>query len=189
MSCLVAITDGTSVWMGADSAAVDVENLTVDSVRAPKLLRKAVGNGGAMLIASSGTHRLCNIVQYCLPTLPSRNGEAAHAYMVMKFVPMLRKVLREQGYLKTDDSGVEGFEGDLLIGFEGHIFTVEENFHVSESVRDFDAGGSGACSALPVLLVTDGTDLEPFARLQMALETAAQLGADVAEPFTYIRLN
>ena len=144
MTVVIAVKDDEGkLVFGADSAASCDTSL---SIRPDVKVFKKKG----YTIGFAGSFRLFQIVRYemVLPDIPPHLSSAsALKFMVQKFVGRLRRYHAEQGVMKTS-SGVDGFDGStLLVGFQSHIFTVEDDYHVAPHA-EYAAIGCGSEAAL-----------------------------------------
>jgi ATP-dependent protease HslVU (ClpYQ) peptidase subunit len=69
----------------------------------------------------------------------------------------------------------------VLIGYRGHIYTMQGDFGVTETASPFAAIGTGAREAMAVFMATEGQPAR--ARLVQALEVSEALNAFVGGPF------
>lgn len=163
--------------MGADSAGVSGLDLQIR--RDPKLFRV-----GAFLIGFTSSFRMGQLLGFRLEPLKRDADEDVFRYMATSFVDAVRTCLKAGGYAET----VNGREsaGSFLVGHAGRIFHVHDDFQVAESVRGYDACGSGAAYALGALRSTVGW--APDDRVRNALESAEAFSAGVRAPFATVSL-
>lgn len=177
MTCIVGIVDGNSVHMGADSAGVAGTSL---SIRAdPKIFKK-----GSMVIGCTSSYRMIQLIRFKL-VLPSSceglEGADLFEYMCTVFVDAIRVTFRDGGYLRKEHEVETG--GNFLVGVGGRLFSVEEDYQVSERAYNFDAIGSGRDAALGSLWSTRyGT---AASRIEDALNAAEAFCTGVRGPFVY----
>jgi ATP-dependent protease HslVU (ClpYQ) peptidase subunit len=107
--------------------------------------------------------------------------------MRTKFIDSVKQAFKDNGYGSIGSSSEEDTGGIFIVGVEGRIFTVDEDFHVGENVFNFMAEGSGGQVALGALYATKNQK-NPKLRLKAALEAASEFNMAVAPPFTYIQV-
>jgi hypothetical protein len=178
MTCIVAATNGTKVFMAADSCAVD--ETSISSRKTPKIFIK-----GSFLLGYCQSFRLGQIAQYAFdpPALPTikLTDDVLTGYMVKNFVPALKKCLEENNFPYHDD---DKDDWEIIIGIKGRIFVVENDWQVGLDIHNYWASGAGAHIALGALFACE--DMEPNARLMVALNAAKEFSPFVREPFNFL---
>lgn len=179
MTCLVGLINRGTVYVGADSQMTT--GWTAETMAAPKVFRL-----GAMLLAVTGTVRLCNVVRYRFVPPPHHPPEQdTDEYLATSFADGLRSCLGEHGVRET----IEGIErigkddtgGGLLVGYRGGLYHLSSNFSVSQSTAPYMALGSGKDFALGALFASEGQP--PRDRVRLALEAAERFNIGVGGPF------
>ena len=112
-----------------------------------------------------------------LPKQPSSQPDMS--YMVNQFVEAVRKLLKERGFAKVEANAESG--GQFLVGYHGHLYSIESDFQVGELSDGFDAVGSGSDFALGAMAALD--KLSPTRRIRKALEITAHFNMSVCGPF------
>jgi hypothetical protein len=185
MTCIASlIEEGSSIWMGADSASCNEGELKIRLH--PKIFSRNE-NGTEWLFGCTDISRLSQIVQFEVP-LPKKRapkGRALCSYLVKEFVPLLGKTFETAGFLKRKEGVEHIYEAEILLGLNGHLFLIDENFFVLERPENFVAIGSGRCEAWGVLYATP--QLTPKERLLMALKAAEATTVGVRGPFHFIK--
>jgi len=168
MTCIVALEDNGKNYMGADSAAVDGEAISLR--KEPKIFKC-----GDFLIGFSHSFRYGQIIEHCFnpPKISEKN---IVKYMVTKFVPELRITLAVNEF--------EEKESCMIIGYKGKIFYVESDWNVGYDETNYHAIGSGAPTAFGSLYSTQGQ--HPLDRVRIALEAAQEFTTSVRGPFNYL---
>ena len=179
MTCVAAITDGTKVTMGADSAGVFEHELELRAD--PKVFIK-----GQFIIGMAGSFRLGQLLRYGLSVPPRPCGQPLHEYMCTTFVDAARNCFRSGGFMTTED-GQERASGEVLIGTEGRLFTMYCNFQIGQELNSYSAVGTGAQVARGSLFTTANWS-SPVARIEKALEAAERFCSGVRAPFTVLSL-
>lgn len=184
MTCIVAIAQNGTVYMGSDHAASDDKSGWVMSRKEPKVFK--VGQYG---IAFTDSFRMGQILQYNWTPpkyTPTKTNFGLDKFMRTKFIDSVKAAFKEHGF--GDIGGTDEDTGGIfIVGLEGRIFVVDEDFHVGENVVNYMAEGSGGMFALGALHATKHQK-NPKMRLKLALEAASEFSMSVAPPFTYIQV-
>jgi hypothetical protein len=184
MTCIVAIAQGGTVYMGSDHAASDDKSGWILSRKDPKVFK--VGQYG---IAFTDSFRMGQILQYSWvpPKYTStKTNSGLDKFMRTKFIDSVKQAFKDSGF-GTIGGSEEDTGGIFIVGVEGRIFTIDEDFHVGENVFNYMAEGSGGMFALGALHATKNQK-NPRMRLKAALEASAEFSMSVAPPFTYIQV-
>lgn len=176
MTCIVGIVQKGKVYMGADSAGTDAY-YNQQIRRDPKIFRN-----GDLLIGYCGSFRMGQLLGLGLNAPTPKANQKPENYMVSELIPVIRTLLKENGYAKVENNVEEG--GQFLVGYDGRLFNIESDFQVGESDDSFDACGAGAPVALGALYATRKNP-KPRDRMKLALEAAARFNASVRPPFKY----
>lgn len=185
MTCIVAIAQNGIVYMGSDHAASDDKTGWILSRKEPKVFK--VGQYG---IAFTDSFRMGQILQYSWAPpkyTPTKTNSGLDKFMRTKFIDSVKMAFKEGGYGSVGSSSEEDTGGIFIVGLEGRIFTVDEDFHVGENVVNYMAEGSGGQVALGALHATRNQK-NPRLRLKAALEAATEFNMSVAAPYTYIQV-
>ena len=172
MTCIVALVDEKTVWMGADSAGVSGMSLTVR--KDPKIYKVK-----EMLFGFTSSFRMGQLLGYKL-IVPTHDVDISiEEYMNTSFIDALRTTLKDGGYARTKDGAEEA--GNFLVGYRGHIFNINSDYQVGENLVDYDAVGCGSDIALGSLFST--SKRSPENRIIIALEAAEAFSGGVRRPF------
>jgi hypothetical protein len=176
MTCIVGIANGTTVFLGGDSASVG--GLDISRTLHPKVFKN-----GPYVMGYTSSFRMGQLLEFSVLPAPPKQEQNLYRFMVTKFVPAIRKLFKDGGYLKVEDEQEEG--GTFLVGLKGELFIVDDDFQVQQKPEHFYACGCGEPIALGAMYVTD--DLPPRERLRLALEAAEQYSAGVRAPFHFVQ--
>lgn len=172
MTCIAALIHDRRIWMGGDSA------ITSEDFRGA-VAHPKVWLSEPHVIGVAGTLRVQQVVGATFspgpPIGPLRRW--VHVMLPRLLIDCLDDALI--------DRRAKDFDLELLVGFKGHLYTIDRTFSVTESV-EYAAIGSGSAFALGSLASTDG---EPEERLQTALLAAEKHDPSVAAPFTILSSN
>ena len=172
MTCIVGITDGTTVHIGADSAGVAGGHIT-------RRADEKVISSGEFVMGFSTSFRMGNILAYAFDPPPIPDEIDLHEYMCTLFIDALRTSLKDGGYARIDNNVESG--GLFLVGVRGRLFMVASDFQVGEALDSFAAIGCGDEFALGSLY-TSGEDAAD-SRMRTALAAAAYFSTGVCGPF------
>lgn len=176
MTCIVGLINEGAVYIGGDSAgAASTWSLVA------RADRKVFATAGYVL-GFTDSFRMGQLLQHGMtfPPLPDASVDL-HRFMVNEFVEAVRSTLKVGGYAKTSDGRDEG--GTFLVGCRGHLFRIESDFQVGESLDGYDACGGGEEVARGSLFTTRGWWDSPKQRVTAALEAAEHHNASVRPPF------
>ena len=185
MTCIAAIAQNGIVYMAADSAASDEKTGWIMTRKDPKVFK--VGQFG---IAFTDSFRMGQILQYSWTPpkyTPTKTNSGLTKFMQTKFVDSVKDAFRAHGYGSVSVPGAEDEGGIFLIGIEGRIFVMEDDFHIAENTVNYMAEGSGAFFAMGSLHTTKNQK-NPKMRLKAALEASAEFTMSVSPPFTYLQV-
>lgn len=178
MTCIVGIANGTTVFLGGDSASVG--GLDISRTLHPKVFKN-----GPYVIGYTTSFRMGQLLEFAkLPQPNKEDKENLYRFMITKFVPAIRALFKEGGYLKTKDSQEAG--GTFLVGIKGELFIVDDDFQVQQKPEHFYACGCGEPYALGAMFASP--DLPPKERLALALEAAQSYSAGVRAPFHFVQV-
>lgn len=179
MTVIVGIISGDTVFMGADHAATGGNYQSIR--KHPKVFMK-----GEIGIAYTSSFRMGDILEYSwTPPVWRKDEMSLDEYMRTTFIDSVRDIFKEKGYGKTaGDEGDEG--GSFIVGIDGHLFNIMDNFQVAENDDAFVADGAGWAPASGSLFTS--ITAEPVDRLVIAMEAAAKYTPSVRPPFTIIEV-
>ena len=185
MTCIVAIAQNGVVYMGSDHAASDDKTGWILSRKEPKCFKV-----GQYAVAFTDSFRMGQILQYSWkPPIytPTKTNSGLDKFMRTKFIDSIKDAFRAEGFGSVSQAGQEDEGGVFIVGLQGRIFTIDEDFHVGENIVNYMAEGSGGQIALGALYATKNQK-NPKVRLKAALEAASEFNMSVAPPFTYIQV-
>jgi len=185
MTCIVAIAQNGTVYMGSDHAASDDKTGWIISRKEPKCFKV-----GQYAVAFTDSFRMGQILQYSWTPpkyTPTKTNSGLDKFMRTKFIDSVKVAFKDNGYGSIGSSSDEDTGGIFIVGLEGRIFTIDEDFHVGENVVNYMAEGSGGQIALGALHATKNQK-NPKLRIKAALEAATEFNMAVAAPYTYIQV-
>jgi ATP-dependent protease HslVU (ClpYQ) peptidase subunit len=178
MTCIAAWTNGKTVWMGGDSAAIRGDERLI--VATPKLLKR-----GEFIIGFSGLLEINQIIRSRLK-IPNRPEHCSDEdYFENLFIPALQKAIASHGGLKDDDGKEQTIT--ILIGHRGQLYEVS---HLQLAIigRHYHAIGCGEREA-KTILESAPIDSDPEEIIKKALEISSRLTIGVEPPFIIERLD
>jgi ATP-dependent protease HslVU (ClpYQ) peptidase subunit len=180
VTCIVALIDKGTVFLGGDHAATSG---TFQAIRKdPKVFIN-----GQFGIATCGSIRMHNILQYIWVTPKWRAEEMDIAkFMRNEFIDSLKVCFKSKGFGTTKDAQ-DSMSSSFIVGIAGRIFVVESDFQVGECDLPYYADGSGYAFALGSLYSSHYLE-NPKDRVILSLEAAEKFNSAVSGPFTIIEV-
>ena len=180
MTCIVGMTKGGKVYIGADSAGV--AGLEIRTRADTKLFNK-----DGYLIGCTTSFRMIQLLRFGL-ALPRRHPSVdLYEFMCTSFIDSVRSTFKAGGFGKNESGNESG--GCFLVGVEGRLFRVESDFQVGEDALPFAACGCGEYYALGSLYATNFANaMTPQAQLESALIAASEFSAGVRGPYTFLEV-
>lgn len=172
MTCIVGVVDGGRIYMGGDAASV--QGWTRRQTKLRKVFRR-----GPFLIGYTTSFRMGQLLEHQLKVGRQPADTSVMGYMVNHFVEAVRQLLKERGFSKIESNNESG--GQFLVGYRGHLFSIDSDYQVGEMADGYDAVGSGSEFALGALQAL--SDAPPRRRVKRALEVAAHFNMGVCPPF------
>jgi ATP-dependent protease HslVU (ClpYQ) peptidase subunit len=180
MTCIVGISENGHVYIGGDSAGVAGLDLRIR--RDEKVFRN-----GEFVFGCTTSFRMIQLLRYKL-SVPKRHQDVdVMAYMTTIFIDCVREVLKNGGFASKEKESEQG--GTFVVGYEGQLFKIYDDYQVAWSADGFDACGCGEAYALGSLYCTRNAESTPNQRLERALESAAHFSAGVIGPFNFETLG
>lgn len=168
MTCIVAISDGTTVYMGGERGWSDDHSII--PALEPKIFDK-----GLYLIGYAGNGGMGQNVVYNFEAPPLVTNTKIDKYMHTVFMPALKKFVK--GDIKEEE------ETSFIIGIKGRVYEISlEDFQCTEYAEV--AIGSGNSYALGSLYSTG--PLENPYRITLAIEAAIQYSPTCSGPIDYL---
>lgn len=176
MTAIAGLVQDGRVYLAGDSAGVGGHfSLTVRA-------DSKVFATGPYVMGFTSSFRMGQLLRWSLK-VPEPDGDLER-FMSTTFVDAVRETLREGGWLAKNSDREDG--GTFLVGVQGRLFTVHDDFQVAEAADGYAAVGCGYHLALGALYATTGLR-KPRRRLRIALEAAERFNAGVRGPFAYVR--
>ncbi len=177
MTVVVGVVEGDYVVLAADTQG-STPYVKVD------LEESKLFNIGKLCFGYCGSIRVAQLIKYHISEEDIDNNlisEDAFAYVVTVLVPKIREVLTDNRQMLVSEES-ESMINDLIVAFDGNLFTIEPNFGVFKHEK-FAAIGAGEEIALGCLETTRQLAQDELL-LYMEPEQVAILAVDVTKEFS-----
>ena len=184
MTCIAAVVgkDGV-VYMGGDSAGIEVDTFDLGIGKETK-----VWTSGGILFGACGSFRVSQVLRWHMNIPPANLTGEPIQYITGPLVDAMRNALEASGALTVwEEDHTESMGGGLLIGYAGRVFEMWGDFGVGELIHDYGATGCGGPIACGSMATTEGLDIKPKKRVQLALEAAERHSAGVRGPMIIVK--
>ena len=175
MTCIAGIATGGAVYLAGDSAGVAGWDLVIRA-------DQKVFRNGDFVMGFTSSFRMGQLLRYAFQPPKHDPSVDVYQYMVTTFVDAVRDCLIAGGVARKESEQESG--GTFLVGYQGRLFSIHEDYQVRESECGFDAVGCGAQVALGALYAA--SHLEPIDRLKLALDAAEAFSVGVRAPFVFL---
>lgn len=178
MTAVIGFEFKDGVILGSDSLIVDEYGTSLTSLT-PKVFEK-----NNVLFGTCGSLRITQVIKYKF-VIPERNGKELFEYLCTDFIDGLAETLCNNNctYMKNDS--MTGSE--MIIGIDGQLFAIDEDFHIIKTSLPFFAIGSGKSFAFGSMMSLEMfPQLPPKARIELSLQTVSKLCSTVGSPFTFV---
>jgi ATP-dependent protease HslVU (ClpYQ) peptidase subunit len=175
-----AVAADGEIHMGGDSAGISGYHLCL--MAEPKVFAN-----GAFLIGFTSSFRMGDLLRYAdLPIYREEEEKGHHRFMVQKFIPAVRTIFKDSGYMSVQHQREEG--GVFLVGFSGHLFAIWEDLQVASSTYGMLAIGCGGQVALGAMIAmqVSGMALDE-SLVDVTLKSSERASAGVRSPFVILR--
>ena len=180
MTCIVGLVENNNVWLGGDSAGVSGYALTQRSDT--KVFKK-----DDFIFGFTSSFRMGQLIRYKLKIPEITKKQTVEDYLHTTFIDAIIECFTSNKYATIHNNGVSG--GIFLFGFKDKLYFVDNDFHIGESIHNFDAVGCGKDLALGCLHGIVATQMSPELQIEKALSAAETFSAGVRKPFTIISLK
>lgn len=132
----------------------------------------------------TSSYRMGQILKYHTEEVLSPLRETdLFGYVVSCLVPMYRRVLGEHGFKKNNSGEETG--GTFLIGIDGKLFSIEDDFQVEHTVSGYNAVGCGYQLALGSMHSTENL-MSPHDRVTFAVQAAIKFSTGCGGSITVL---
>jgi ATP-dependent protease HslVU (ClpYQ) peptidase subunit len=170
-----AISKSGRIFMGGDGVATQDDSVRVGVN--PKVFQR-----GAFLIGSTGTVRVCQIIEHVFNPPRHESGVSVESYMVGKFVKALRKAMQDHGGEVESNGNGKIMNGRCLVGYRGRLFEIDSAYGVFMPSLPYHAVGCAEQVALGAMYALKNAN--PEETIKAALEASAEFDCNIRPPFT-----
>lgn len=181
MSCVVGYVDKDVIYMGGDSAATGDGSSDQRLRKSEKVFRLTGQNDTEIVVGFCGSYRIGYFLKHCFELPAAGLRQEPQSYVYRSFLPDLEdQMVRNK--IKLTGS-------EILVGFRGRLFLIEEDFSPTESMEHFEACGEGGPYALGALYILSKDDrYTPEEKVTMALTASSMYCSVVRPPFKIVRV-
>jgi hypothetical protein len=174
MTCIVAVVEKGTVYIGADSAGI--ANYDIHVREDTKVFKN-----GPFVIGATSSFRLIQLLHYKFVP-PVQECKDDMEYMCVNFIDSIKKLFKDDNF-----GGPENKGGNFLLGYKGKLYEIEADYQVGVVATNYNSVGIGSPIALGSLYSTQGK--QPIYRINKALEAAAHFSAGVVGPFRIVKVK
>jgi len=179
MTAIAGIVENGKVWIGGDSAGVG--GLSMQTRSDPKVFIN-----GDFIFGYTSSFRMGQLLEHEFSPPKPFEGEKGMGYMVKRFIPEVKNVLKTGGYQRNEKG--HDYGGTFLVGYRGQLYEIECDYQVARVRQTYHACGCGQDLVLGSLHATGTFDLSPKSRITMALDAAVEFSAGVRGPYTILSM-
>ena len=174
MTCIVGLVEGGDVWVAGDSAGVAEWDMMVRA-------DAKVFRNGPMIFGFTSSFRMGQLLRHALVVPAHDPALTDEGYLATVFIDAVRELLKSRGFAEKKNQQESG--GTFVLGYNGRVYSVHDDYQVCESRDGFLAVGCGKQIAHGALYALRSSGLSAPRRLQVALEAAERFSAGVRAPF------
>jgi len=188
MTCIIGWIEedkrkGTrDVWIGGDSAGVRCQSLELRIRKDENVFKN-----GNMLFGYTDSFRMGQLLRYSFSPPEQSKNKSDHEYMCTDFIDEVARVLESKKYAQIQNNEISG--GDFLVGYNGNIYHIQDDFQVGIPTLNYEAEGCGRALAMGALHATKDIKMSPRTRIKKALDAASELSAGVRPPYVIKKLG
>lgn len=180
MTCIVGIEHDGKVYLGGDSIAIQ-------DYQACAITDSKVFVVGELAFGFAGSFRVGQLIRYGFKAPVHAKGKSDMEYLVLDVIDAIRVLLKDKGSIKKENEEEET-RTQFLVGYRGHLYYIDSDFHVGRIKDGYCALGAGMDIALGSLFSTEKLT-DPKERINTALSAAVKWSAAVRPPFTIVTLD
>lgn len=175
MTCIIAIASEGKVYMGGERAHSD-SHVIVSSTR-PKIFDR-----GSYLIGYAGNSGIGQAVVHNFEFPPIPKNVHMDRHMTTVFIPALRSFIKDND-IKLSESDEDN--ASFIVGARGKVYEIDlSDYQCIE--YDEVCIGSGSGYAYGSLHTTSDYDIDPIARIHIALDAAITYSPTCQGPIDYL---
>ena len=177
MTCIVGVVSKGKIYMGGDSCGSSPYSW--QTVGNPKVFKVQ-----DFIIGCTTSFRMIDLLAYNLNIRRSHPDDSDDKFMRTTFIEGVRDCLKHGGFAKKD-TPEKG--GNFLVGYNGRLYEVQDDFSVLNSPEWGCSVGSGEDAARGSLYTTQN-DKDPKKRVLTALKAAEAVVPSVRGPMMVLSL-
>jgi ATP-dependent protease HslVU (ClpYQ) peptidase subunit len=180
VTCIISFAQDGKIWMGADSCVSGYDGWETFVITQPKVFVEKSHSGEGVLVGVAGSVRVLQLMRYALDFAASGSG----AEYIFELTERLRFLLADSGFALNDNPQPGDEQGmfEIVIGYQGAVYTIDTAFQFARSTERYTAHGCGRRYALGALLALPDDWTVPD-KIYKALEITAKFNAAVSKPF------
>jgi ATP-dependent protease HslVU (ClpYQ) peptidase subunit len=179
MTCIVGLKHDGRVYIGGDSAASDLDRLTINTRADEKVF---ISHG--IIFGFCSSFRVGQLIRYSFNPPEQLNSKSDSEYLVTDFIDGIRHTIQSGGSLHKENES-EQFDSHFIIGYRNNVYVVYNDFQVAHPREPFVAVGSGEDLAMGAMYATQDNK-DPVSRIHIALEAASNFNMAVRPPYVII---
>lgn len=186
MTAVLGLVHNQVVYLAGDSCSTAGDEYHIENYK--KVFSRNIKSAYAtkkkfkMVFGYTWSFRFGQILQYDLVIPDFDPLQDVFKYMVVSFIPALRQALSNGGLLEKNNEVETG--GTCIIGFQGRLFTIYNDFNVSEPRGRYTAIGAGYEYCLAMLdYLMQQKEINPEDICITSLGIAANHCTSVRPPF------
>ena len=158
MTCIAGCTQGNHVFIGGDSAGSNRHQIHTRS-------DAKIFKNKKMLFGFTSSFRMGQLLRHVLIIPDHPESMKTITYLHTKFLPAVISCLQDNLYANVKDNEITG--GTFLLGYQGKLYTIYDDFQISESADCFSAVGCGESYAYGAWHATRNTSMSGTHRITM----------------------
>lgn len=183
MTCIVGYVSNGKVYMGGDSMGVNTSTYEYRIVNDSKVFTRY-----GFIFGFTGSFRMGQLLRYKFNLGSADIGmDDTMEFMCTKFIDHVRQLFKDNGYSRIVNNVERG--GDYLVGVNGRLFIVEEDYQIGENRMPYMSVGCGYQYAMGAMhALHDNKKLNAGQKISKALDAACANSAYVKEPYNIIHI-
>jgi len=179
MTIIVGFTKNNKVYIGGDKLASD--SYFKEEIKSSKVFKNK-----HLLIGFTTSFRFGDILEYSFePPSDRKSYMSDKHYIVDSLIPAIRKTLEHNKYCDSDSTSESG---TALIGYNGNLYKLQDDWSIIQNSTNIMAIGSGAEYALGALEVLHKTEKSPKKILSKVIKITSKYSPSVSKANTVLSL-
>lgn len=186
MTCILGLEFENKVFIGADSAAVDISSTEPCDIDKVFYIND-------IIIGGCGSFRNIQIVNYFfVPPIKKKNITSDIEYLVKQFVPSFSNCLKKHNCVSFSEEDTGTIAGQFLISYNNKLYRIDPDLHINRSKSGIDSIGSGellAKGALTALVKHNSFNYSPKRLILESLKIVSQINPTILPPYKILHTN